>query len=178
MERHLDFSKISSALEFGCGTGLLTTQVAREVGTLHALDVSDQMLDQLAEKKESMSLTHVSLERCDVFDSQAKGPFDLIYSSMTLHHIPDVPALFRYLFPLVSPGGMVAFADLDREDGLFHEKPQGVVHHGFHRDSLMNWLLAAGFHHAQASTAHTITKPVDGAADKTYPVFLAWAKKN
>jgi len=68
---------------------------------------------------------------------------------MTLHHIADTGAILEKLNALLRPGGMIALADLDLEDGFFHDDPGEEVHHGFERSALQrilgNGRLQIGF---------------------------------
>jgi len=89
---------------------------------------------------------------------------------MTLHHIADVPALFHEFRRHLRPGGRVALADLDEEDGSFHGDPTGVHHRGFSRQQIQAWLETAGFHGIQLETAVVARKE-----GKDFPVFLATA---
>ncbi|MEO7103774.1 MAG: methyltransferase domain-containing protein, partial [Gemmatimonadaceae bacterium] len=103
--------------------------------------------------------------------------YDLIYSSMTMHHVEDVRTLLKSLADHLKPGGRVALADLDAEDGDFHGKAKGVVHLGFARETFGNWLRDAGFDHVQFSTAFTVHRERDDGTTHDYPVFLAIASK-
>ena len=100
------------------------------------------------------------------------GPYDLIASSMTLHHIADVPALFRRFARHLRPGGRVALADLDEEDGSFHDETMVVPHRGFPRERIRTWLADAGFREIHLETA-TVTRK----EGRDYPIFLATAQK-
>ena len=94
--------------------------------------------------------------------------FDLIVSSMVLHHIKDVPAALARLRHCVRPpGGWIALADLDTEDGSFHSDHTGVYHCGFDRRVLCAWLEQAGFEEAVARDVYRFDR--DG---RTYRVFL------
>jgi SAM-dependent methyltransferase len=105
------------------------------------------------------------------------GRFHLIVSSMTLHHVPDTAALFREWYDLLHPGGVVAFVDLDKEDGSFHGDRTGVHHFGFDRARLTQFLYDAGFRDVRNTTATTITKDIDGEAHD-FSVFLITAWKD
>jgi hypothetical protein len=73
---------------------------------------------------------------------------------------------------------MLLIADLDREDGSFHEDPTGVEHHGFDRDWMKQSLKEAGFANIEIETAHTIQKPAkDDSHTRSYPVFFISAQK-
>jgi SAM-dependent methyltransferase len=91
---------------------------------------------------------------------------------MTLHHVADVPALFRQFARHLRPGGQVALADLDEEDGSFHESAVRIHHSGFSREKIQAWLEAAGFREIRLETAFVTVKQ-----GKAYPVFLATARR-
>ena len=168
----LALSKDLSVLDFGCGTGLVTLALAPLVGSITGADTSTGMLAALEEKALGkaipVALRHLTAE--GAFD--LGGPYHLIVSSMTIHHIADVPALFRQFKQHLHPGGRLALADLDEEDGCFHEDPTGVHHSGFSRADICTWLADAGLVEVQVRTA-TVTRK----GDKDYSVFLALAGK-
>ena len=117
------------ALEFGAGTGLVTLLMAPKLAHVTALDSSAGMLDVLRQKCERKQLAQVETIEGLVPDQLPDAQYDLIYSSMTMHHIDDVPALLKTLAGHLKPGGRVALADLDAEDGCFHREAKGVAHH-------------------------------------------------
>lgn len=159
-------------LDFGCGTGLVTLQLAPQVGSISGADTSPGMLKMLAEKAEGQHLAVELLPLDPAGTGDLAGPYDLIVSSMTLHHVADVPALFRRFHQLLIPSGKVALADLDEEDGTFHEGVAGVHHRGFPRKIIQGWLMDAGFCQVQLKTASVTRKE-----GKDYPVFLATGVK-
>jgi len=168
----ISLSKELSVLDFGCGTGLVTLALGPQVGSITGADTSRGMLDTLAEKAKSLSIP-VHLRQLEVDgSSDLGGPYDLIVSSMTLHHVADVSGLFRQFERVLTPGGHVALADLDEEDGTFHEDTTGVHHHGFQREQTQAWLAEAGFREIHFETATVISKE-----GKDYPVFLATARR-
>ncbi len=80
----------------------------------------------------------------------------------------DLPALFRTFRSILRPGGRVALADLDREDGTFHKPEITDVHHlGFERGDIRAQLLNAGFEGIEDATAF-----VHRRNGREYPVFL------
>jgi ubiquinone/menaquinone biosynthesis C-methylase UbiE len=164
------------ALEYGCGTGLVGLRVLPHVGQLLATDLSPGMLAVLSEKAQAAGLKNISTQVLDLTSTPPPPQrFDLIFSSMALHHIPDVAALVRAFHTMLVPGGWVALADLDAEDGSFHAPDvPGVAHHGFERKVVEEWLRAAGFSSIDFRTAHTVEREREGA-QRLYPIFLATA---
>lgn len=167
-------------LEFGCGTGLVTLRIAPRVGSLTAVDTSSGMLDVLKAKLQEAGLCNVEPRTLDLTAPEAADtlgePFELIYSSMTLHHIADTGAFLQRLAGMLKPGGMLAVADLDLEDGFFHDDAEEQVHPGFERTALSALFEAAGFARPAFVTAHVITKKNRAGNDASYPVFLATAR--
>jgi hypothetical protein len=79
-------------------------------------------------------------------------PLDLVASSMTPHHLRDLTALFSDFRSLLRSSRRVALADLDREDGGFHNPEITDVYHlGFERPEIRGLLSAAGFDMLRAS---------------------------
>ena len=166
-----------AALDFGAGTGLVALGLLPAVGEVTAVDASGEMLRVLREKVETLGVANLHVLQCDVgVAALPQGRFDLIVSSMTLHHLPDVLAVLTHVRPALRPGGWIALADLDTEDGTFHSDPTGIYHCGFERAALCRWLNEAGFTGAASREAYRITRPGSDGVLRTYPVFLATAR--
>lgn len=166
-----------TAMEYGCGTGLVGLQLAPRLRSLTAVDTSAGMLEVLNEKIREMNLTNVT-SRCldltvDAFDEH----FDLVFSAMTLHHIEDTELILGKLAEQLNPDGYLAVADLDSEDGSFHSPGAGEKHHGFDRERLIEILRRQGLAEIQCRTAHTVTKTGNDGKTHDYPVFLITARK-
>lgn len=178
---HMPVGKPQNALEFGCGTGLVTTRIAPRCRRLTAVDSSREMIRMLTEKIAAGNIVNIELLHLDLSRPETAtelvGDFDFIFSSMTLHHIPDPESFLRKLISHMSPGGTLAIADLDAEDGYFHDEPSEQVHHGFKRTKLQATLESAGFTNIAFITAHLIEKKNRAGKQKTYPIFLVTAVK-
>jgi 2-polyprenyl-3-methyl-5-hydroxy-6-metoxy-1,4-benzoquinol methylase len=160
-----------TVMDVGAGTGLLTAGIAPYVAHIHAVDVSAAMLAQLAAKAHLGEKLTIHLH--DLTHAPLHLQVDLAVSAMAMHHIRDTEALFRALFAHVRPGGWVALADLDREDGSFHPPAtEGVFHAGFERSALRAGLEQAGFVDVDIQTATVVQR--DG---RDYPVFLATGRR-
>ena len=163
-----------TALDYGAGTGLLALALAARVRRVLAVDSSAGMLAVLAEKARARRCANVETLHADFAqDPLPPGPFDLVASAMTLHHVADVAGLLRKFFALLAPGGRIALADLDAEDGSFHGPNAAGVHHlGFDRAALARQCAAAGFADVRFSDAARNEKN-----GRTYSVFLVAARK-
>lgn len=78
---------------------------------------------------------------------------------------------------LLEPGGYIALADLEREDGTFHSDHTGVVHLGLDPDEFITWAAAAGFSDLRVKTAHVINKEGNDGKEHAYPVLLLCGRK-
>lgn len=165
-------------LDFGAGTGLVSLGLLPFVGEVTAMDASAGMLDMLHKKVDALGAKNFHLLRGDVAHAfLPSGHFDLIVSSMTLHHLPDVPIVLRRLRPALRDNGWISLADLDAEDGSFHADKTGVFHNGFDRATLCCWMNEAGFADAVFHDAYRITRLGSDGTPHTYPVFLVTARK-
>jgi len=161
------------ALDFGCGTGLLTLQLAPRVKSITGVDSSRGMLNVLAAKIARQNLTNVKtllldLEGGDVLPDE----YDLIVSTMTLHHIEQIGPLLDRFYKAISPGGSLCISDLDLDDGLFHSDNQGVFHFGFDRAVLRQAFADAGFQAIGDTTAAEVTKPTPRGEPRQFTIFL------
>ncbi len=178
MARQLTLTPATKAMDFGCGTGLISLELQHLVGSLTGVDSSQGMLDAFAAKVAQRGLGHVTTQRVDLDQGdEIGGCFDVIISSMTAHHIKDVPSLLRTFYRVLTPGGWVAIADLDVDDGQFHEDATGVFHGGFDRQMMRRWLSEAGFGEIGDTTATSMVKPTSKGENREFTVFLMTACK-
>ncbi|HEY9151382.1 MAG TPA: class I SAM-dependent methyltransferase [Anaerolineales bacterium] len=165
------------ALEYGCGTGLLSFALQSDLGQITLADASQSMLDVLAEKITASGVSNMHPARLDLSsDSLPDKRYHLTYSLMVLHHIHDVKNILLKFHAILESGGYLLVADLDQEDGTFHTDGTSDVHKGFDRAELQKWVEAAGFENITFSTAYQIKKKVNGT-EKSFPVFLMIARK-
>ncbi|MFH2140200.1 MAG: class I SAM-dependent methyltransferase [Pseudomonadota bacterium] len=177
IRRSVTLSPHMAVLDYGCGTGLLSLQLLPQVGSLCGADSSPAMLEVMAGKIAAQGISNARTQFVDFeHGAHASGSYDLIVSSMVTHHVPDTAALFAEWFRLLNPGGQVAFADLDSEDGAFHGDNTGVFHLGFDRAHLRELLQNAGFSEVRDSTATSVGKEVAGQ-QREFPIFLIVARK-
>lgn len=158
-------------MDFGSGTGLLLERIAPYVGNITAVDVSRSMNMQLHAKQNDLGCP-IEIVEADLEESDLDGRFDGIISSMTMHHIKDIGAMFGKFYSMVKDGGFIAISDLDLEDGSFHTEDTGVYHFGFDRDEFARSAAAVGFRRVQVASASVVHKP-----QGDFPVFLLTAMR-
>ena len=168
----LDWDPSMRVMDFGAGTGLIAATVAPHVSRIVAVDTSPSMLEALAAKENLQGKVEC---RCqDIIESPLEERFDAIVSAMALHHVEDTGVAADRFAEQLKPGGLLALADLDSEDGSFHAPgTEGVFHHGFDRVTLQSTLEIAGFDDVQFVTALEVEKEGKGP----FTVFLVTARK-
>jgi ubiquinone/menaquinone biosynthesis C-methylase UbiE len=166
-----------TALEYGCGTGLLSFALHPYLGQIALADSSPGMLTLLKEKIVSSGLKNMIPLRLDLtIDALPTERYDLIYTLMTLHHVVDMDKVLIGFYHLLNRPGLLCLVDLDREDGSFHTPEDHAIHSGFDRDELAEHVTRAGFQKIDFKTVHEMTKG-KGHGMKTYTLFLMVAEK-
>ena len=169
---HVPLHQQMDVMDFGAGTGLISSHVAPLVSKILAVDTSEEMLNKLVSKPEFHG--KVEALQQNILDQPIDRKFDLIMSAMAVHHVEDTNSLIKIFAEHLKPGAMIALADLDKEDGSFHpQEAEGVFHSGFEREDLQSILEKHGFEDVNFVTAHTVRKE-----EREYPVFLVIARKS
>ncbi len=172
-------NKKLNALEFGCGTGLLSFKLKDSFKTITLADNSKGMIDVLKEKIDKEGIKNFTPLQIDLFDENIQFPkIDVIYTLMTLHHMPDVNKTLNIFNSILEPNGYLCIADLVQEDGSFHSHHNEFNgHNGFDKDWLSEILLKNGFQVDYYKECYVIDKKVNEKIIK-YPLFLMICKKN
>jgi trans-aconitate 2-methyltransferase len=93
-------------VDLGCGTGLLTATLHRELAAVETLgvDSSDAMLD----RARTLDVEGLAFARGDISEWQPEARFDVVFSNAALQWLGDHPALFARLKAMLVPGGELA----------------------------------------------------------------------
>jgi 2-polyprenyl-3-methyl-5-hydroxy-6-metoxy-1,4-benzoquinol methylase len=103
-----NMKKNSKILEVGCGTGMFTEIFSTTEANILAVDISPELLEKARARKSWPTSTRFiakGFEECNV-----DGPFDAVLGSSILHHL-EVQQSLEKIFHMLSPGGIVAFAE-------------------------------------------------------------------
>ena len=170
--QNVELGEEMHVMDFGAGTGLITSQIAPHVKKITAVDVSESMLEKLISKMELKGKVEALCQ--DITAHPSGVEHDLIVSAMAMHHVQDTENMVEKFAAHLKSGGKVALADLDAEDGGFHNPPsEGVFHKGFDRGEFAAVLERHGFKDVRFVTASTAVRD-NGSA----PIVLALATKH
>jgi len=124
-----EFEPRGRVLEIACGTGRYTRDLVPFADSITALDASPEMLE-LARRR--IGGAPVRFVQADVFSWQPDGPYDVVFFSFWLSHVP--PTHFERFWERVAgflaPEGRVFFMDEGRHSHRseeFVDEDAGVV---------------------------------------------------
>jgi len=175
IEEAVELGPEMRAVDIGGGTGRLSILLAELVGSVVVTDPSAGMVRVARERIEAAGLgERLHAVQADLTTDRIEGSYDVVWSSLALHHVQDLDELLRSVAHLLVPGGRLCLADLDQDpDGAFHaDKVDFDGHHGFDRQRLAEQVARAGFTDVGFVDATTILK-----GDREFGVFLCTATK-
>jgi ubiquinone/menaquinone biosynthesis C-methylase UbiE len=173
-------NKNKKALEFGCGTGVLSFELKDTFQNIILVDTSKGMIDVLKLKIEAQGINNFKPLCIDLLQNTNNiNNIDVIYTLMTLHHISDLDRAFTVFNDIINTHGYLCIADLVEEDGTFHDPELNFEGHcGFNKEALTEKLDEYGFKVIYYSVPYTIEKQSNSEnLLKKYPLFLMIAKK-
>ncbi len=166
------------ALEFGCGTGLVGLELAQSFAAMTAVDTSKEMIGVLTDKLKEKKMTNVTALQQDIVSEPLSEKFQLIFTSMALHHVQDTERVLHALAEHLETDGMLVIADLDENEHAFHDDHiHGFTHNGFNRRKLAERLQAVGFSAPEFVDVHTILRKSKIGTEHPFTVFLLSCNK-
>lgn len=155
----IPFSKDAKAniLDLGIGTGTTAADFLERYPAvkLTGVDASSKMIEHSRHKLEQFK-SRAELVQCNFKDFQPTGQFDLVYSILAVHHVPDEDkeTLFRRIRAILKSGS--AFIIIDLVNGASDEltkRYQTLTFGRAHKEEgsalslldYVDWLRKAGF---------------------------------
>ncbi len=101
----------SKALDFGCGVGRLTQALSRYFDEVHGVDIAPSMIDLANRYNQFGNRCRYHLNDSGSLTLFADDSFDLIYSNITLQHIPPPYSrgYIREFVRVLAPSGLLLF---------------------------------------------------------------------
>jgi ubiquinone/menaquinone biosynthesis C-methylase UbiE len=104
--------KAMTVLEIGCGVGRVTRALAEVFGTVHAVDVSGEMVRQAREGNRDVPNAHFYRNNGTDLTVLGNIQVDFCFSSIVFQHIPSREVIDRYVAEvqrLLKAGGLFKF---------------------------------------------------------------------
>ncbi len=160
-----------SALDFGCGTGLISFNLHSEFKSIDLIDNSKGMIKTLKEKIADSNISNMNPIYLDLTQNLELGKkYDVIYSSMVFHHINDVNEIVGEFERHLNGNGTLCIVDLNIVSKSFHKKESDFIgHHGFDVKELEEILITNNFIKITANSFYHSEKKVD---DEIIPYSL------
>lgn len=112
IEKTKQYLKISdNVLDYGCGTGLMSNEIAGNVKMIRAIDISSKMIEIAKRKADERKIENIDYVRSTIFDERYKrGSFDVILAFYILHLVEDPQNVIQQINELLKPGGLIISA--------------------------------------------------------------------
>ena len=92
--------------DLGCGTGALTQELHKRLHARETLGIDSS--PAMLERAKRFEGRHLHFIRADIAWWRPPERFDVLFSNAALQWLPDHPALFTHLVPVLAPGGVLA----------------------------------------------------------------------
>ena len=165
------------ALEFGCGTGLISLNLKDYFKEITLIDNSKEMINVANNKIDLLKIDNIKGICCDLINSNISEKCDIIYSSMALHHVVEMNKLIKRFNDLLNEEGKICIVDLNEDDGSFHKGEKDFNgYNGFSQEWFKNILYKNEFKNIKSYTFYKDIKEVDKEKVE-YSLFIMIGEK-
>ncbi len=105
-------------VDLGCGTGVLTAALHRELGAESTLGVDSS--DAMLKRARTLDVPGLDFVHGDIGQWRPEASFDVVFSNAAIQWLGDHPALFARLRAMLVPGGELAVQVPANFDHLSH----------------------------------------------------------
>jgi SAM-dependent methyltransferase len=130
--------------DLGCGTGLVSYELAPYAGRVIAVDESQEMLS--AARRRLADHVHVEV-RAGTLEALPipEGALDAAVLSLVLHYVVDPARALAEAERVLRPGGRLVVVDMVAHGRAEYREQMGHAWQGFEESQLRGWLEDAGF---------------------------------
>ena len=159
LRKELSALRVDRALDVATRDGTFAREMLLGLagcGEMTAMDISAKGFEKGREKCKGLPVVFVEGDACAM--NWPDGTFDLVAVANSLHHIPDLAALFREMRRVVKPGGLLLISEMYWDGQPDGSRTHWILHS---LDCDMNTL--DGVYHAQTYSRAQILQLVKGA---------------
>jgi len=173
----ISVTESKTAMEFGCGTGLISFNLSDVFKNITLIDNSEGMINVVNEKIKKLNLKNINSYSYDLVENSLDEKYNIIYSSMALHHIVDIDRILKRFYNMINSNGTLCIVDLNEDDGRFHKSEVGFTgHNGFSQEWMKSILEANKFTNVKSQTFYKSSKVIDDE-EIEYSLFIMTADK-
>lgn len=133
-------------VDFGCGTGVLTVEIARWARRVVAIDANADVLAQARERAQRSDATNVTFVCEDLHRlSLPDGRKDLVVISQSLHHVDEPKKVIAEAARILKAGGRLVVLELMPHDERWVRERLGHRHLGFDPEWVRGLMKESGF---------------------------------
>lgn len=106
-------------IDFGCGTGTFAILAAKRCQNVHAVDVSQAMINYAGAKAVQNGVSNIKFHQAGFLTYEHEGqPVDTIVTTFAFHHLPDFwkGIALKRLGAMLKPGGVLYMHDVIMEE--------------------------------------------------------------
>ena len=94
-------------LDFACGTGLISTDIAHRVASVQAIDLSPEMVVRAKANVQAYGVQNVQVSGMDLFDPALEpGSFDVVIAGNVLCYVDNWAQVMQRIQELLPPDGV------------------------------------------------------------------------